>query len=467
MPTGSGKTFMFTSLAKDIDRPTLILVNRDELVRQTVKTVQTVWPGASIGIVKSKLDEWNDGQQVVIGSVQTMQKKRLTRIPRDRFKFIVYDEFHGAASPTGRAILNHFQYGYLLGCSATPFRHDGQGLDDNFGDRLVYTYALRSAINDGVLCVLTQYSIETSVDLSGVSVSCGDYAVGELSNAINTLPRNNIILDAHDQRCQDRRTILFAADVAHATTLCDMFISKGVSAAIVTGKTHIDERRQILKDFQNGKIQVVCNCAVLLEGFDCPAIGAVLMARPTKSRGLYIQAVGRGLRKFPGKKDCLILDFSDNCHRHKMISVVDLFGDPKTKDCDGQNVIDFVDGQVELQQKELKIQTMLPLNWRFERVCPWGSVPDLRGYVPFAGWHNDPASDPQIKFLHGAGLDVVRTLTKGQCSYLLDRVLELRAKNPDPPSPKQRYFLQSRKQWRDDLTFNDAKKLIGQLKGVA
>lgn len=118
MPTGTGKTVAFVTLARDLDWPTLILVHRDELVTQTVNTLEDVWPDASVGVVKAKLDDWHDDEQVVVASVQSLHNGRLTRIPRDRFELVVADEAHHAVAQTWRAVFDHFRHRFLLGTTA-------------------------------------------------------------------------------------------------------------------------------------------------------------------------------------------------------------------------------------------------------------------------------------------------------------------------------------------------------------
>ena len=142
-------------------------------------------------------------------------------------------------------------------------------------------------------------------------------------------------------------------------------------AATVTGNTPRDERRQLLRDFAAGDIRVMGNCAVLTEGFNDPAIGCVLMARPTCSRPLYMQCVGRGLRLAPGKTHCLVLDFVDNSKRHKLITVLDLLGAPTATNANGADVLHVVDADIERAEAEHVIQSTMPLQWRLASVCPW------------------------------------------------------------------------------------------------
>lgn len=466
MPTGTGKTVAFVTLARDRDRHTLILVHRDELVVQTLGTLEAIWPDASVGVIKAARDEWSHGEQVVVASVQSLQNGRLARMPRDRFQFVIADEAHHAVAPTWRAIIDHFRHDFLLGTTATPERLDGQGLSDLFGPRPLYAYPLRQAIKDKVLVPLRQYGVSTHTSLEGVSTRAGDFATGELSLAINRPERNKIIVDAYLEHTPDRRAVVFAVDVAHAEALSEKFTDAGISTAMISGATPIDERREALAAFRRGDIRVVCNCEVLTEGWDDRGVSAVLMARPTQSRGLYTQCIGRILRRCDeeNKEDAIVIDFADNARKHKLITVLDLFGDTDKRDAAGEDVIDCVDRELAEQERQHLIDTLTPVSWRLERVSPWPEMPSLRGYVAAYSWHSSPASDKQLKFLRGFGLAVERAVTKGEASYLIDRSMEFRAAYPSPPTPKQTWFLKRHRAWSEDMSFDDASRRIRELK---
>lgn len=466
MPCGCGKTFAFVTFARDLDRHTLILVHRDELIGQTLITLEEIWPDAPVGVIKAECDEWDDDQQVVVASVQSLRNGRLDRMPRDRFPFIIADEAHHAVAPTWRAIIDHFRHDFLLGVTATPERLDGEGLSDLFGPRPLYSYPLRQAILDRVLVPLRQYGVSTHTSLEGVSARAGDFATGELSVAINTPARNTIVVDAYKKHAADRRAVVFAVDVEHAKALSAKFTDAGIATAMISGATPIEVRRETLAAFRRGEIRVVCNCEVLTEGFDDRGVSAILMARPTKSRGLYTQCIGRSLRRCDqeGKVDAVVIDFADNAHRHKLITVLDLFGQPDKADAAGEDVIEFVDREIADQERQRLIDTLTPVSWRLERVCPWPEFPSLRGYVAAYPWHSQPASEKQGQFLRGFGLDVTRALTKGECSYLIDRALEFRAAYPSPATPKQQYFLKGRHAWRENMTFDEAHRRIRELR---
>lgn len=466
LPCGTGKTWAFVRLARDLDWPTLILVHRDELVRQTIDTLEAVWPDVSVGVVKAQRDEWQDGQQVVLASVQSLHNGRLDRMPRDRFDLVIADEAHHSAARTWRAIIAHFQHKFLLGASATPERLDGEGLSDLFGPLPLYSYPLRKAIRDGILVPLRQYGVTTETDLDGVSVRGGDFSTRELSNATNTSARNKIVVNAYLQHASDRRAVVFSVDVEHAKALASAFQGEGVSTAIVAGNTPLDERREVLAAFRRGDIHAICNCELLIEGWNDRGVSAVLMARPTKSRSLYTQAIGRALRRCDeeGKQDAIVIDFCDNARRHKLVTVFDLFGTTDKNDAAGADVIAVVDCERKAAEQRQEIAIQAPLTWRSTEVCPWGGEqPTLAGYVAAARWHSHEASNKQLRYLASFGVEVSRALSKGECSHLIDRLRECDVAHPMPATDRQQKFLVNQNRWRDGITKREANGIIGKL----
>jgi hypothetical protein len=151
----------------------------------------------------------------------------------------------------------------------------------------------------------------------------GDFAVNELASVVNTKERNKFIVDKFKEHCPTRKAIVFCADVKHCQDIAQTFNTQGIIAEPVWGAMNPDQRKKVLNSFSKANIQVVSSCGVLTEGFDEPSIQAIVMARPTKSKGLYIQMAGRGLRKHPGKTDCLILDFTDQYHNLNSIISLD------------------------------------------------------------------------------------------------------------------------------------------------
>jgi superfamily II DNA or RNA helicase len=469
MPTGAGKTVAFVALIGRLGSSALVLVHRDELVRQAVATIAKMYPDIVVGVVQAERNEWDktpDGRRpaVVVASVQSLHEKRLRQIPRDRFKLLITDEAHHVAARTWAAVLDHFQTAFVLGVTATPERADGQGLADRFGREPLYHYPLRQAIEDGYLARLTQYAVETRADLNGVRRRGGDFVDSALARVVNTGARNRVVVEAYERYGEPRRAIAFCVDVAHGEALAAAFEDAGIAAAAVTGTMPRGERRAVLAAFERGQIQVLTNCAVLTEGYDSPGIECILMARPTSSRPLYTQCIGRGLRTAPGKADCLVLDFVDNAKKHKLVTALDLMGAPRARDAGGRDVIRVAGEDQQRVEEEATIEALSPLAWRASEVCPWPVVPDLVGYVPRFGWQAHPASAKQLRFIRLFGVSVSRSLTKGEAAYLIAQLRKCDATHPTPATSRQRYFLRCEGLWEDGMTKWEAQRLIARVK---
>lgn len=464
LPTGAGKTVTFLAFARDQGQPALVLVHRDELVQQTVRTVGRVWPEARVGVIQGPRSEWQEGQDLVVASVQSLHPRRLARMPQDRFGLLVVDEAHHTPAQSYLAIWGHFQVAFRLGVTATPKRLDGQGLAEWYGPEALYTYSIRRAIADGVLVDVQQFQIETGVSLDGVPTKGGDFAKQGLSRAVNTPIRNAAVVDAYLEHASDRRAIAFAVDLPHVAALAEAFREAGVSTATVSGKTPLPVRRQTLADFAAGAYRVLVNCQVATEGFDDPGVSCILMARPTCSEALYVQCAGRGLRRCDatGKRDCLILDITDNCRRHKLVTSSSLLGKEPSE---GTGEEPAEGGGSERQQAPK--HDSAPVVWRLEAVSPWPELPNLSGYRAACPWHGEPASDGQLRYLRSFGLDITRALTKGEASYLLDQAIRYEQEFPTPATPRQERFLRLAGQWVEGLSKREASSLIDELKGTA
>lgn len=340
--TGLGKTVMFCALAERRGARTLILAHRDELIGQAAAKVREVWPAADVGIVKGSSDEIH--AHVVVASVQTLAREaRLKRLTAawgadagvlsrtDPFGLVVVDEAHHTAADSYGRILAACGAGepdgpLLLGVTATPDRGDGKGLDGIY-DEIVFDYDILFGIRSGYLSDLRGIALRIdTLDLAGVKVSRGDYEVGAAGRALEAAGAPTRIVEAWREHAPDRRTIVFTPTVATAEHIAAEYVAAGVSAAYVSGTTPLEERRAILRRFGTGEIQVLANCAVLTEGFDEPRADCIVIARPTKSRGLYVQMVGRGTRRHPDKTDCLVLDVVGATEDHSLVTVPSLFG---------------------------------------------------------------------------------------------------------------------------------------------
>lgn len=368
--TGLGKTIIFAALAGRRSGRTLILAHRDELIEQAVHKIGMVVPTAGVGVVKAERDEVR--APVVVASVQTLSRpNRLARLvdPPDHaqasldgdlldddrpFDLVVVDEAHHAMADSYRAILAGLKAGdpdgpLLLGVTATPDRGDGKGLDAVF-DEIVWQYDVEWGITHGYLCDLRGRRVTLDTfDASRLKVSRGDYEVGAAGRALSDADAPEHVVRAWKHEAAGRRTIVFTPTVALADEMASAFNHAGVAAAMVHGGTPLDERRRILRHFSTGHVHVVANCAVLTEGFDEPRADCIVIARPTKSRALYAQMVGRGTRRHPDKTDCLVLDVVGASAQHSLVTVPSLFGieQPERVWSGGSTVMDALASEAE------------------------------------------------------------------------------------------------------------------------
>lgn len=329
LPTGAGKTVIFSHMAKEWrdtypDRRILILVHRDELVTQTVKKLNSVAPGLKIGVVKAERNEI--GADVIVASVQTVRSfNRVSQIKS--VGLVIIDEAHHASADSYRFVLNHF--GAMtgecpaVGFSATLIRSDTGDLSDVW-QRVVCQRDILDLIPEYLCDVRGKLVTVDGLSLGEVSVNRGDLATGSLTDALLTAEAQNFVVRAYFEHATDRPTIVFTPTVLATQAFTEAFAAAGVRVGAVWGAMPAEDRVLTLKRFADGDLDVIVNCMVLTEGFDEPRASCAIIARPTRSPALYVQMVGRVLRKFPGKTDALVLDVVGASLDHKLATLADL-----------------------------------------------------------------------------------------------------------------------------------------------
>ncbi len=342
LPTGAGKTVIFSHLARLAQRPVLVLAHREELLTQARDKLRAALDEERVVAIERGAEQAPAGAKVVVCSIRSLHEARLARLMREREAgLVIYDECHHAAAEDNLRVLRQIGVfeptfrGTLLGFTATTTRGDGKGLDAVF-ERIVYSRSLAELIDDGYLAQLRGFRIATGADLTRLTAGGADFREDELSEAVDIEERNALVARSIQELARDRRTIAFCVTVNHARHLAHSLNALGVVAGVVHGAMPSDARRRALADFRDGKLQVMCNVAVLTEGFDDPGVSCVAMARPTRSEGLYAQCVGRGARLFPDKRDCLILDFVD-ASALSLCGLPSLFGAPEQLDLRGED----------------------------------------------------------------------------------------------------------------------------------
>ncbi|KAH0534024.1 hypothetical protein FGG08_007371 [Glutinoglossum americanum] len=326
LATGSGKTVIFTQLIdrlppqNDNASQTLILVHRRELAEQAARHCLRAYPSKTIDVEMGN-SHATGAADITVASVQSITSKdRIMKFDPKRFKLILVDEAHHIVAPGYMEVLSHFgllaapegispQTPALVGVSATLSRFDGLKLGAAI-DHIVYHKDYVDMIGEKWLSNVIFTTVRSNVNISKVKKGAtGDFQPRELSKVFNTEETNVKIVRSWLAKAGERKsTIVFCVDIAHVLSLTDMFRKQGIDARYVTGETSKTDRSERLEGFRNGSFPVLLNCGVFTEGTDIPNIDCVVLARPTRSRNLLVQMIGRGMRLHPGKENCHIID---------------------------------------------------------------------------------------------------------------------------------------------------------------
>lgn len=482
MPTGTGKTIVFAKIVEECVRRgyrVLIMAHRGELLDQAADKIFKA-TGLRSSVEKAERSCLGEWFRVVVGSVQTlMHERRLKQFPEDYFDVIIVDEAHHCVSPSYQTVLQYFGGSKVLGVTATPDRADMKNLGSYF-ESLAYEYTMPEAIRSGYLVPIKALTVPLKIDISMVGISAGDFKVGDIGTALD--PYLYQIADEMEKYCMDRKTIVFLPLIATSQKFMAILNEHGFVAAEVNGNS--EDRAQILQDFEDGKYNVLCNSMLLTEGYDCPAVDCIIVLRPTKSRPLYAQMVGRGTRLSPetGKDHLLLIDFLWITERHELCHPASLIcEDPDvalrmTKDLE-QAVGEAQDIEAaekrateeviaereealaaELAaQRRKKSRLVDPLQYAMSI-----NAADLVNYVPAFGWASQDPSQDQRERLEKLGIRADNVKSQGEADMLLDKLSERKAQGL--ATPKQIKQLEMRGfQDVGTWSFEQARKLIDRI----
>jgi superfamily II DNA or RNA helicase len=310
--TGAGKTVTAIADARRLGGRTLWLVHRRDLVTQAQREFQRLWPEVETGRYFGGTHE--EDADNLVAAIQSVADHLEEFGPRE-FTYVVIDEAHHAAADTYRRILEYFEPRFILGLTATAERADGQNLLDLFRD-CAHRLSLQEAVERGELVPIRCVRVKTNVDLSRVRYNQVQYNRRDIEEAIAIPARDRLIVDTYLQHVPNRKAVAFAVNVGHGESLAEEFRRSGVPAQSVSGRMPNKDREATLGAFHDGRLRVLCACDILNEGWDCPDVEVLLMGRPTLSRVLYLQQLGRGTRKAPGKECLVVFDFVDNASRY-------------------------------------------------------------------------------------------------------------------------------------------------------
>lgn len=479
LPTGTGKTIVFSKIIEDRVKKgerVLVIAHRGELLEQAS---DKLYKSTGLKTATEKAGQTSLGSfyRVVVGSVQTLQReKRLNQFPPEYFDTIVIDEAHHAISDGYQRVLQHFEDANVLGVTATPDRGDMRNLGSYF-ESLAYEYSLPEAIKSGYLSPIKALTIPLKLDLSNVKQQAGDFSTKDLGTALD--PYLEQIAEEMKKQCFDRKTVVFLPLVKTSQKFRDILNQHGFKAAEVNGES--GDREQVLKDYEEGKYNVLCNSMLLTEGWDCPSVDCVIVLRPTKVRALYSQMVGRGTRLAPGKKELLLLDFLWHTERHELCHPANLIATDEAVAKKMTENIEELGAPIDLEQAEQQAKEDVALE-REESLAKQLSemkrrkrklvdplqfemsiqASDLTDYVPSFGWQMSPPTNKQVKALEKWGIFPDEIENAGKAEMLINRLVKRR--DAGLSTPKQIRFLENRGfQHVGTWQFEAATKLINRI----
>jgi superfamily II DNA or RNA helicase len=482
MPTGCGKTIVFSSIIEEAVRRggrVLVLAHRAELLDQAADKLRRV-TGLGCAVEKAEQTAANTWYNVVVGSVQTMQREN--RRDGHEYTHVIVDEAHHAVSASYRAVIDHFADAKVLGVTATADRGDKRNLGEVF-ETMAFEYTLPRAIRDGWLSPIQALTIPLQIDLSACKQSAGDFSASDVGTALD--PYLAQIADHIATDVRDRKTVCFLPLIATSQKFLAMLTERGVDAREVNGES--TDRAETLAWFDAaGPGSVLLNAMLLTEGWDCPTVDCVCVLRPTKIRSLYCQMIGRGTRLAPGKENLLLLDFLWHSERHELCRPAHLV-------CEDQEIskrvaeilaeeaqsgpVDLIDGiepaeKTATEEREESLRKLLEEQKRKRRrlVDPLQFEMSIGAqtsdYMPEPGDLRamGPPSTAQLAALEKAGIFPDGVTCQGHASKLLDTVKKRRAEGLT--TPKQIRFLEGKGfdnvgTWQ----FDQAKRLIDRIAG--
>lgn len=328
-PTGSGKSVTAGELIRrwHAERLRTLVICPAHLVDQFAGHAARVVGDLGVSIEQGSRVAGTHSR-VVVASVPSLRGRRLERYPTDHFDRVVIDEAHHARSATWLAAVKRFPAAKIVGLTATPDRADGKSLVGELFATCSHQYTIREAIRDGFL-VPIRYTVVTlaGVNLGRVRKQGGDFSAKHLGREmLSAEAATDTVVERSAAIVGDRKTVVFAVTIEHANVLAEAFRLAGHTAIAVSSETPTVERARAEQAFADGEVQYLVNVGCYCEGWDHPPVSAIVLARPTQSRALYTQQIGRGLRLSPetGKRDCVIVDFAGGERRHNLIHAFDV-----------------------------------------------------------------------------------------------------------------------------------------------
>lgn len=310
LPTGTGKTYLSAFDTLNANGRILFVVHKLDILSQSKEAYEHIYATSKLGLLTGEAREHVNDSKILFASKDTL-RNCFTDFAPNEFDYIVIDEVHHGQAPTYKSILNYFKPNlFMLGLTATPDRTDRKDIFQLFEYNKVFEYTLNDAIDNGFLVPYTYYGLTDNIDYNNIRYNGSKYRVEDLDRALIIPERNERILEEYMSKGNGNKALGFCCSIKHANEMADLFRSKGIPSVAITSKTQ--ERDKLIKDFRNNQYTVAFTVDLFNEGIDFPDLRVLLFLRPTESKTVFTQQLGRGLRLCGGKGNVVVIDFIGN-----------------------------------------------------------------------------------------------------------------------------------------------------------
>jgi superfamily II DNA or RNA helicase len=313
LPTGTGKTILSALDAKRVGGRVLFIVHNNHILSQAEAAYKRVFGEVTTGIINSEAEKKGKDEQIIFANIASLRTpESLKKFKPDTFDYLVLDEFHHGAAQSYQCLIKHFKPKFTLGLTATPERTDGKSILCLLDNNAIYSISLSSAIERGFLVPFSYYGMLDNVDYSCIRHNGYRYNIDDLERALFIPKRNDAILKSFRELVEDKSAIAFCVSIDHAENMANLFNASGIKSIAIHSKLSRQDRASRIARYEAGEVQVVFVRDLFNEGVDFPHTQAVLFLRPTESKIIFLQQLGRGLRLSPQKTNIIVLDFIGN-----------------------------------------------------------------------------------------------------------------------------------------------------------
>jgi len=319
LPTGTGKTFLSAFDSLNAPGRILFIVHRLAILMQAKEAFEKIYPQSTIGLLTGEERENVEDSKILFASKDSLRSPNvLAQLASDAFDYIIVDEVHHGQAPSYQLVLDHFQPGvFMLGLTATPDRLDRKDIFELFDYQKVFEYSLNDAIENGFLVPYTYYGLKDNIDYTNIRHNGNKYSVADLDRNLIIQERNERIFEEYLLKGLGNKALGFCISIKHAEAMAAFFNKKGIPSCSITSTS--PNREELIKGFRSGEYHVAFTVDLFNEGIDFPDLRVLLFLRPTESKTVFFQQLGRGLRLCGGKSEVVIIDFIGNYKKANQI----------------------------------------------------------------------------------------------------------------------------------------------------